>query len=75
MEATRHLDYTGGGVMIPLISYPFQRLWSVLVKFHRRHLYDDPDVVQLNHEISRQADTMQARWNAVERRYLESRRS
>lgn len=55
--------------MITTILRPFTALWRSMVNYHRRHLTDDPDVARLR-EQEQQAQRVNQRLNAVERRYL-----
>lgn len=52
---------------------PLTALWRTLVEYHRTHLADDPDVVQLRQQ-QKEARESNRRLNLVEQKYLGGRR-
>ena len=59
--------------MISTLIRPFTAIWDALVRYHRDHLSDDPDVVRLR-EQRIEAERSVERINAVESIYLRGKR-
>ena len=55
--------------MISTLIRPFTAIWDALVRYHRDHLSDDPDVVRLR-EQRIEAERALDRVNIIEEAYL-----
>lgn len=52
---------------------PLTAIWRALVEYHRTHMSDDPDVVELRKQ-QQEAERSNRRLNLVEQKYLRGRR-